>query len=67
MGLEENLLNSSKEILGKLCEDMLPLNLTLYEEGGICTLEVESCGYCKQEKKVYFCYKKTYTFLPEIV
>ncbi|MFH1365217.1 MAG: hypothetical protein ABIH28_01375 [archaeon] len=65
MGLDTRLSESSKKILGIVCGRITPLDVTLYGEEGICTLEAESCEYCKLEKGVYFCYKKTYTLIPQ--
>ena len=67
MGLEGNLLDSSKKFLGVVCGGILPLNATLCEDEGVCVLEEESCKYCKLEKGTYFCNKKTYTFIPQSV
>jgi len=66
MGLEENLLEAPRLFLGKMCEEM-PLDITLYEEESICTIQRESCEYHKSEKEAHLCNKKTYTFIPQLI
>ena len=49
----------------KLCEKF-PLNITLFEKNGFCQKPSDNCKYCKgNDKKEYFCHKKTYSFLPK--
>jgi len=62
--LQQNLLETPRVFLGKLCEGM-PLDMTLYEERSICTIERESCEYYKLVGRVHLCNKRTYTFLPQ--
>ena len=57
-----------EKVLGKICED-LPLDITLYESKGMCTIKNMDCQYClpttlKRNKK-YMCYKNTLFLLPE--
>ena len=44
-----------------LCEKM-PLDLTLFEEGGICKKPSKYCEHSKKNSNL--CHKKTYTGIP---
>jgi hypothetical protein len=50
-------------LLERVCSS-LPLNITLYEKEGRCTLESESCKHSLYTPQTgYLCKKKTYTLL----
>jgi len=49
----------------KLCEN-LPLDFTIFERNGFCIRSNKYCDYYKKNgNDSSFCYKKTYTLIPE--
>ncbi len=54
------------ELSIRLCEN-LPFNFTLYEKDGNCKKPSEYCEYCKRSGDVYFCHKKTYILITNLM
>ena len=64
--LEQDLLDTPRMFLGRLCEEM-PLDITLYEEKGICTIGRETCEHNRLIGELHLCNKRTYTHLPQLI